>query len=153
MELITLLEQNSGRIVAEATRSRARSHLEHYEVDGMETTEERLKSLYELTLTCIRKRNASAMTRFAEDVAKKRFKSGFELFEVQTAINVLEESVWKRILIELEPSEFAHAIGLVSTILGIGKDALARAYASLASEIKAPSLDLKALFSGSGAVG
>jgi hypothetical protein len=33
-------------------------------------------------------------------------------------------------------------------VLGAGKDALARAYVSLASKSKAPTLDLQSLFSG-----
>jgi len=46
------------------------------------------------------------------------------------------------------PDELAEAVGLLSTILGFGKDALARTYVSLASHRRVPSLDLSALFSG-----
>ena len=38
--------------------------------------------------------------------------------------------------------------GLVSTALGIGKDGLARGFVARATKTKAPSLDLRALFSG-----
>ena len=48
----------------------------------------------------------------------------------------------------MEPSQFAEAIGLTSTILGIGKDALARRYVALATKGKVSSLDLKSLFAG-----
>jgi hypothetical protein len=40
----------------------------------------------------------------------------------------------------------AEAAGLLTTVLGAGKDALARTYVSLASEQHVPSLDLGALF-------
>ncbi len=46
------------------------------------------------------------------------------------------------------PDELAEALGLVGTVLGAAKDALARAYVSLAGKSKAPSLDLSALFEG-----
>jgi hypothetical protein len=39
-------------------------------------------------------------------------------------------------------------LGLVSTILGAAKDALARKYVSLATNTHAPSLDMQALFAG-----
>ena len=38
--------------------------------------------------------------------------------------------------------------GLLSTILGFGKDALARRYVSLSSQRHVPTLDLSALFAG-----
>jgi hypothetical protein len=43
-------------------------------------------------------------------------------------------------------------LGVVSTILGAGKDALAREYVSLATNAHAPSLDLRALFAGTDGV-
>jgi hypothetical protein len=119
----------------------------------MDKARQRLERLHELTLECLQRKNAEPMRRYVEDIANERFTSGFELFEVQTAFNVLEESIWKKMLAELDPPEFVRAIGLISTILGIGKDTLARAYVALASKAKAPSLDLKALFAGPGAAG
>ena len=48
----------------------------------------------------------------------------------------------RSILAELE------AIGLLTTVLGFGKDAVARKYLSLACKRHVPSLDLSALFAG-----
>jgi hypothetical protein len=44
----------------------------------------------------------------------------------------------------------AEALGLVGTVLGCGKDLLARQYVSLATKTHTPSLDLHALFAGAG---
>lgn len=153
MDFITLLEKNTDSIVAEAAEALVRSHLPHYEAEGMYEAQKRLRMLYKLTLECLQWKNAEPMRRYMKNVANDRYTSGFELFEVQTAFNVLEESIWKKSLAELDPSEFARAIGLISTILGIGKDTLARAYVELATKVKLPSLDLRALLAGSGAVG
>jgi hypothetical protein len=81
-------------------------------------------------------------------VAQKRFNAGYDLSELQTAFNAVEEATWSRVFAELQPAQFAEALGLVSTILGAAKDALARKYVSLATNIQAPSLDLQALFAG-----
>jgi hypothetical protein len=81
-------------------------------------------------------------------VARERFSAGYDLWEVQTAFNVLEEIIWQRILRELPPAEYAEALGLVSTVLGTGKDTLARVYVTLASKSRTPTLDLRSLFTG-----
>jgi hypothetical protein len=49
---------------------------------------------------------------------------------------------------QLPTDDLLEAAGLVGTILGAGKDALARAWVSLATSQHVPSLDLTALFDG-----
>ena len=56
--------------------------------------------------------------------------------------------MWRRVAADVPPADLAEAIGLLSTILGFGKDALARRYVSLATQRHVPSLDLSALFDG-----
>jgi hypothetical protein len=90
------------------------------------------------------------MVAHADVVARERFEAGYDLSEVLTAFNVLEEAIWTRVLAELPPSEYAEALGLISTVLGTGKDALACRYVTLASKVKATSLDLQSLFTGLG---
>jgi len=46
------------------------------------------------------------------------------------------------------PERLAESLGLVSTVLGTGKDRLARTYVTLATRTQAPALDLHALFRG-----
>jgi hypothetical protein len=48
------------------------------------------------------------------------------------------------------PARRAESLGLLTTVLGAGKDALARSYVSLASRQHVPSLDLRALLEGTG---
>jgi hypothetical protein len=142
MNLIELLEEKADEILFEANSALARAHLEHYEEAGIEQSMQHLKTLYYLTLQRVKYRNMGPVIDYAEQIAQERFTSGFNLHEVLTAFNVLEETIWKQITDELPPSEFAEALGLVSTALGAGKDVLATTYVSLAAETKAPSLDL-----------
>lgn len=54
-------------------------------------------------------------------------------------------------MVSAEPvDDLAAAIGLLSTVLGFGKDAVTRKYVSLASRRHVPSLDLTELFGGAG---
>jgi hypothetical protein len=152
MRLVELLRQSSAEIVDEAAQALQRSRLRHYEEMGPEFTHERLRALFGLTVAGVERRTTTDMREHADRLARERFAADFDLQEVQTAFNVLEEAIWKRVLTDLDPAEFAQALGLVSTVLGVGKDTLARTYVSLASRQHAPSLDLRALFAGTDGV-
>jgi hypothetical protein len=147
MDLLQLLETSRAEIVGEAAEALSHARLKHYDIDA-EQTRERLATLYDLTVECVRQRNLDPMAAHANALAKDRHRMGYDLHEVQTAFNVLEEVIWKRITAELTPQQYPEAFGLTSTVLGAGKEALAVEYVSLAGRgRKAETLDLSALFS------
>ncbi len=148
MELLDLLHRDGERIVAEASEALARSQLAHYAEAGQSAGQERLDHLFQLTVTSIADHNLVPVMDYMAAVANDRFHAGYSIREVQIAINVLEEAIWNDIVANTPPDVLARSLGLVSTVLGAAKDALARAYVSLASQKKAPSLDLSALFAG-----
>jgi hypothetical protein len=148
MDLAELLHESSPQILEGADEAMKRSHLRNYELAGREQVHQRLKALFVLTTRAVKERNLGPMIAYAELIARDRYAAGFDLSEVQTAFNVLEEAIWTRIVHTLPPSEFGEALGLVSTVLGAGKDALARTYVTLASKARTESLNLQSLFSG-----
>jgi hypothetical protein len=148
MDLVGLLERDEAQIVEEASAALKRSSLTHYREDGDAVGRVRMGQLYRLTLASIREHNLVPIMDYMAEIAEQRFHAGYAIREVQTAINVLEEAIWRRIVTEASPDELAEALGLVSTVLGAAKDRLAQAYVSLATKSKAPSLDLSALFDG-----
>lgn len=148
MNVYELLTVERESIIQDALTALGRSHLAHYEADGDEHLRARLAALFDLVRDSMHTRNATAMIRYAEQIGEERFTSGFDLREVQTAFNVLEEAMFKRLLDRLGPQDIASALGLVGTVLGLGKDALARRYVSLAAHMKAESIDYRALFAG-----
>ena len=148
MDINQLLHDQSNDVLSDAEAAVARARLVHYEKSGVEHTHQRLKALYTLTARAVKEKNLGPMIAHVETIARERFEAGFDLSEVQTAFNVLEEAIWVRILKNISPNELAEALGLISTVLGAGKDTLARTYVSLASKTKAPSLNLQSLFAG-----
>lgn len=142
------LERQRAEIVARAEDALARTHSRHYESAGAGQVHARLEVLYDHVLQALEHRDLGPAIAYGEQVAEERFAAGYDLAEVQTAFNALEEAVWTRVFSELAPAEYADALGLVSTIVGATKDALARRYVSLATDTHAPSLDLQALFAG-----
>jgi hypothetical protein len=143
-----LLAQQRAAVLDEAFAALGRSAAVHYELSGEEFTRERLAELFDIVLCAVHDRQLEPVGAYAEQVAQRRFDAGFGISEVQTAFNVVEESMWRHVVVAVPAEELAESVGLLSTILGFGKDALARRYVSLASKRKVPTLDLSALFAG-----
>lgn len=148
MDLSHFLHDRMSATIASAEETIRRAHLRNYEKEEAEHVHQRLKALYVLTVRAVKERNLGPMVAHADTIARDRFNAGYDLWEVQTAFNVLEEVIWSTIMKELPPAEYAEALGLVSTILGTGKDTLARRYVTLASKSRSPSLNLRSLFTG-----
>ena len=146
MELVGLLERERSAFLHEALEAMQRANLRHYQASGIEASRARLESLYDVMANCIATRSLMPMEDHAQAIAVERFRSGFGLGEVQTAFNVLEEAVWKGIETGVPAADLARSLALVSTVLGAGKDRLARAYVELATRTQLPTLDMQALF-------
>jgi hypothetical protein len=149
MDISELLDRFQNDIIDTAVNAMERTHLQHYERDGADRTRTRVSTLFSLAKKSVKEKNLSAMVSHAEQIATERYNAGYDLWEVQTAFNVLEETIWVSIFKNCPSTELANALGLISTVLGAGKDTLARKYVSLATKAKAPSLNLQSLFSGS----
>ncbi len=143
-----LLSESEQEVLEDAYAALQRSRASHYEAAGEELTRQRLTDLFRLVVAAIRSRDLGSVGATAEQIATERFHQGFDIGEVQTAFNALEEAMWRRVVAEEPGTDLAEAIGLLSTVLGFGKDALARRYVSLASNRHVASLDLSALFAG-----
>jgi hypothetical protein len=146
--LLDILERQEGAILSESFEGLARCRLARYEAAGADETRRRLARLYALLKDSVRERDLEAVLVYAREIARQRYTEGFDLQEVQSAINVLEEAVWRRIVREVPPEGLAEALGLVSTVLGVCKDTMASSYVALATKRHAGSLDLTALFRG-----
>jgi len=148
MDLDALLLEAETAVLDEAYADLHRSHVTHYELAGETLTRQALTELFRLVVTAIRTRDLAAMSAYSDEIAEERFNDGYDISEVQMAFNSLEEAMWRRVVSAEPPGDLAEAIGLLSTVLGYGKDAVARKYLSLACKRHVPSLDLSALFAG-----
>jgi hypothetical protein len=148
VDVVEVLTQERAVIVDAAAAALVRSHVPHYAEAGAETARERLDQLLGLVLDSVTQRDLVPMIDHSTLVAKERFEAGFDIREVQTAFNVLEEAIWNQVIDAVPPRDLAEALGLVGTVLGAGRDALASEYVSLATHQHVSSLDLSALFRG-----
>jgi len=148
MKLVDILVNNQTDIINEAFSSLQRSHLKHYDNSCADENWQRLAKLFDLTLNGIKTKSLVDMVNYSEKVAKERYEAGFDLHEVHTAYNVLEESIWKTIIKEVDQTDLAESLGLISTVLGTGKESLAIAYVSLSGKQSVKSLNFAQLFRG-----
>jgi len=147
-DIAAFLQQERPAVIAAAEAALVRMHMPHYERAGADTIQERLASLFDRLVESIAARDLTPSVDHARRIAEERFNDGYDIAEVQTAFNALEEASWSCAVSRLEASELAEALGLITTVLGAGKDALASTYVSLAASTNVGSLDLRALFAG-----
>lgn len=140
----SLLEFERDAVLAEALRDAARAP-RYARVDQKEVAA-RLQALYANLLEAVEKRELTAIVEYAETLARARFRAGYDIADVQVAINALEEAVWRHLLSMCPPDELSEALRLVSTVLGAVKDTLARTWVELAKTGPLP--DVSRLFAG-----
>lgn len=144
--LVVLIDERSA-IVNGAAESLRHSRT-HYQAAGRDETLRRFETLYDELLDAISSRALVGIVDYAQRLAAERFQSGYDISEIQSAFNALEEAAWTTLCALLQPQDLALSLGLVSTVLGAAKDALAREYVSLAARTHVPALDVRALFAG-----
>ena len=118
MAIEDLLARQRTEVLDEAFEGLSRSHPTHYESSGEDVTRERLAELFDIVVTALRDRQLDPVAGYAEAVAEQRFETGFGIAEVQTAFNVMEETIWRHVVTALGPDDLAEALGLVGTVLG-----------------------------------
>lgn len=149
MDLNELLLRNQSRAIEEALQGLSRAALPHYSADQLAQNQLRLETLYDLCVQCIGKRTLIPICAHARLIASERHRDGFDLREVHTAFNVLEEVIWRLITMNLQPPQLVQALGQASTVLGAGKQALAIEYVNLAGHReKGQTLNLAEMFKG-----
>jgi hypothetical protein len=148
MQVFRLLQAQTDQIVREAAAALRQRIKRFAEAEPVERTENRYREYYQLIIDSLGTRDVGPLLEWSRGLAERQYAAGAALYEAQTAINAMEEVLWRQLLAALDPAEFAQAIGGVSTVLGMSKDAVARSYVALVSKQHAASLNQSALFSG-----
>ena len=99
MELIDVLTQARAEVLDDAVTAVLESDRGHYRAVGPEELRSRLGALFDIVLDCLQSRNLDQVVKYAEHLGRDRFTSGFGIGEVQTAFNVLEESMWHQVVV------------------------------------------------------
>jgi hypothetical protein len=148
IDLAERLRASQALILNEASEALEQSRLPHYTTSGADVNRRRLDALLSSAIDCLGGRSLTPICQHAQTLAKKRFEAGYGIGEVQTAFNVLEEAIWRLVVPDIPREDLIESVGLIGTIFGAGRDALANKWVSLATNRHVPTLDLSALFQG-----
>jgi hypothetical protein len=134
MTLLEMLYNKPDLILLDALESLEKIHLIHYGNLKPELIRFRLSKLLEAFVKSVETSSIDEMTNFISKISDERYELGFELYEVQTVINILEESLWKKILIFVDEDKQISAMKQVSDILSKGKERLVNEYANISKK-------------------
>jgi hypothetical protein len=148
MDVHTVLSQSRQAVLDETVHTLRTAHFVHYESWGDTVTRERIGDLLTHVMASLHDRDLAQIVAHCEKVAQERFNSGFDIVEVQTAFNTLEQTMWRVVVANAPSTDVAEWIGMLSAILGAGKDAVARTYVRLATHRHVPAIDIAALAEG-----
>ena len=95
--LTDVLSGQREAIIERAADVLSGSRARHYEAAGPELRRNRLEVLYDQTVKAVDSRNIGDVLTFARALAEERFTAGYDLSEIQIALDALEEAVWKQI--------------------------------------------------------
>jgi hypothetical protein len=134
MTLLELLKNKPDVILLDATDSLVKSQLEHYKQLSPERLRYRMANLFEATVLCTEEGKNDKIIQFIEKIGEERFESGYKLHEVQAAINMLEECLWKKIVDYVKVDQQKDALVRVNNILNKAKEVLVSAYVAFEKE-------------------
>jgi hypothetical protein len=136
METADYLKNNRDEIIEDALGMLSQTRLKHYDMCDETENRMRLESLFSLAIECAETKSLVPIIQYSETIARERHTGGFDFHEVHSAYNVLEEASWQKIIkIVPDSAKLAEALGIISTVLGAGKEALASTYINLSVKI------------------
>jgi len=98
MSVSDFLAARADDIIQHAMSTMGTRRLDHYERLGEEASAEQLRAFLRLIIEAARTRDLVPVIEHAERVGRERYESGFEFVEVQGAMNLLEEAIWRELL-------------------------------------------------------
>jgi methylmalonyl-CoA decarboxylase len=136
LETSEVLASAEGRVVDQAVAELQQRHSRD-QATSPEASRGHLRDLFGVIVRCVRDENVEPIVTSSHALAADRFAAGFDIGEVQGEFNVLEEALWREIADSLSADQRIEALELLNTVLGAGRDALARTYVALAGGSKA----------------
>ncbi len=131
MTFLELIYNKPELILLDAANNLVRAHLPHYDLYRKEEITKNLSSFLLAITKCIEENSPDEMIKYMHLITDERFAMGFEADELQIAINIFEESLWKAIYKNVDEDKQYAAMKQVCCILGKAKQEVLDDYAML----------------------
>ncbi len=138
VEMSAVLASAEDRMVGEAVAALERRDQAHRRTASAADRRRYVRDLFGVVVQCVREGGTEPIIASSRRVAADRFAAGFDIAEIQGEFGVLEEVLWRHVVDALAAGQRIEAQRLVSTILGAGRDAVARTYVVLAGQSGSP---------------
>ena len=132
MDASAVLASVEDKVIDEAVAALARGD-QAGRPPGPDGRRREVRQLFGLVLRGMRAGGAEPVIRPCEQIAAHCYAAGTDLAEVQGPFTVLAEVLWRQLAGALAGEQLVQALGLLNTIAGAGKDAMARTYVALAT--------------------
>ncbi len=142
-KLEKILEDNRRVIIIKITRELKNSGSEHFGKMDSKEIKERVQKLYQSLMDAVIEKNFMVFIDYVEDLTLKRIEEGFGLKEIQLSLTSLEKNVWKIIVDESSINDVIKYLGIITNIIGEGKDHIARIFLEQKKKMENLILDLK----------
>ena len=133
MDASAVLLSAEDRVIDEAVAALAQRGPAHQQSPGPDGRRRDVRQLFRLVLRCLHAERAKPIIRPSEQIATHCYAAGIDLAEIQGAFDVLAEVLWRHLAGAPADEQLIQALGLLSAIVGAGKDAMARTYVALAT--------------------
>lgn len=128
MTIVDLFEQYQDIILLEVTENMERVNLKHYEEDSENKLRQKMARTYYVFKEAISKETFDPLKKYLERVGEERYASGYELYELQTALNILEECIWKQVDEKVPKKDQLDAFISITKYMSNAKLTLAKVY-------------------------
>ena len=131
MTLLELCYYKRDQILQDSVNTLEKALLKHYKLLTTEQIKFKMLNLFHMLVKSIEINSSNEMMEYIEKVSDIRHESGYELQEVQTAINILEECMWENINKFVDEDLQISGIKQVTRLLSKAKEELADEYSLL----------------------
>ena len=133
MTLLELCYYKRDVILEDSVKKLEKAQLEHYKLLTTEQIKRKMLNLFHMLVKSIEVNSSEEMMEYMDKVSDKRHEAGYELQEVQSAINMLEEIMWEKVSKFVDDDLQISAIKQVTRLLSKAKIELADEYSLLKS--------------------
>ena len=131
MTLLYLIYNKPELILQESTNALMRVQLPHYSKFRAEEIHKKYSNLLLALAKCIENKACDDMIGYMDVISDERFASGFEAEEIQIALNIFEETLWKNIQKYVDPQIHYSSKKIVTSIIDKAKEELLNEYVTL----------------------
>lgn len=118
---------DAGRLADELAEALRHAAAPHYEAADEATLRQRTRQLVDAFVAALDE-GPPSFVDYVRRMTEERIGEGYYLPEVQSALSLLEERVWRMVVAEAPIGELVSQLGCVTMIVGRAKDEIALVY-------------------------